>query len=121
MSDDPENVSWAAVSPSLAMSPESRATLDSIFSAADPAIVERFLEEVDQSDYSLDDWADAFEVFEGWLGEQGVTERPLPEMIGYLHCCTLTNAPGIPLGSLKVIVYQLLTTFGFEANSESQL
>ena len=111
---------WSSVSPGLAMEEESRRILDATLGEADCEVVDSFLEEVDRSDYSLDDWAEAFAVFERWLVENGITSRPLREMIGYLHCCTLTNAPGVPLPSLKVIVSQLLTTYGFEAVSESQ-
>jgi len=116
-----ERSPWQRASATLAMTERSREVLGSLFAEAEGETVDRLLEEVDQSDYSLDDWAEALEVFEAWLVEQGVDSRPLSNMIGYVHCCTLTNAPGISLPSLRVIVSQALTTFGFEVVSESQL
>lgn len=82
--------------------------------------LERLLEQVDSSDYSAVDWAEALVEFDRWLEEQNTGARPFPQMVGYVHCCTLMNAPQISLPSLKVIVYQSLTDFGFEAVSETQ-
>lgn len=78
------------------------------------------LEEVDSSDYSACDWAAALLEFDRWLEDGKIALRPFPQMIGYVHCCTLMNAPQIHLPSLKVIVSQSLTEFGFEAVSKTQ-
>ncbi len=77
------------------------------------------LEEIDSSDYSAVDWAEALVEFDVWLEAKKAAERPFPQMVGYVHCCTLMNAPQISLPSLKVIVNQSLTDFGFEAISET--
>lgn len=120
MKQESNSGEWEAIRGALADRDDLRATLDGLFAGADPAAREEFLEQVDSSDYSLVDWAEALDGFDGWLHEQGVADRPVREMVGYVHCCTLTNAPGIDLPSLKVIVSQCLIDFGFEAISESR-
>lgn len=75
---------------------------------------------VEESDYSLPDWVEAFKAFEQWLDDRGMPSRPWREMAGYLHCCTHMASPGVPLGKLKVIVCQALTEFGFDFTHESQ-
>ncbi|MEM6278991.1 MAG: hypothetical protein AAF733_05900 [Verrucomicrobiota bacterium] len=82
--------------------------------------LDRLLEEIDSSDYSAIDWVEALIAFDRWLEDEGVQKRPFPDMAGYVHCCTLMNAPQVSLPSLKVIVLQSLTDFGFEAVSDSQ-
>jgi len=88
--------------------------------SSDPDL-DRFFEEVDQSDYALGDWVEAMAEFDRWLEERGVEERPFPAMLGYVHCCTLTNSPQVSLPILKVIVNQSLTDFGFDAASDAQM
>ncbi len=91
-----------------------------LFNSVDIDLNELFAQ-VDQSDYSLVDWIEALVEFDRWLLEQKVEVRPFASMVGYVNCCTFTNAPQINLPSLKVIVYQSLTDFGFDAISEYQL
>ena len=78
------------------------------------------LEAIDQSDYSSSDWVEALLGFDAWLTENGESRHPLSEMAAYVHCCTMTTAPGIGLPSLKVIVVELLIEYGFDALSASQ-
>lgn len=78
------------------------------------------LSEIDSSDYSASDWVEALVEFDRWLDGEGMQKRPFAAMLGYVHCCALMNAPQVSLPSLKVIVSQSLTNFGFEAVSESQ-
>lgn len=78
-------------------------------------------EKVDESDYSLADWAEALVVFDRWLSGNGVSGRPFGAMVGYIHCCTMMNAPQISLPSLKVIVHQSLTEYGFEEVFKNQI
>jgi len=80
-----------------------------------------FLEEVDQSDYSLSDWVDAMITFDDYLSTQNVEARPFATMTGYVRCCTEMNAPQISLPILKVIVYQSLTKYGFDATDATQI
>ena len=82
---------------------------------------EELFEKVDESDYSLQDWVEAIVVFDAWLAEKGTAARPVSEMLGYIHCCTMTNAPQISLPSLKVIVNQSLNNYGFEEISKNQI
>lgn len=117
MESGESEIPWESIAASLSMDETSRKNLSRILRDAGEETVNLLLDEVDQSDYSLDDWAEALDAFEGWLTEQKAQSRPLDEMIGYVHCCTLTNAPGIPLASLKVIVSQALIDFGFESIS----
>ncbi len=92
----------------------------SVVAKAQKFDLDHLLVEIDSSDYSAVDWVEALLEFDRWLEAKKVSARPFPEMVGYVHCCTLMNAPQISLPSLKVIVYQSLTDFGFEAVSETQ-
>lgn len=87
---------------------------------AAPEVIDTLLEQVDGSDYSLGDWVAALRDFDAWLDRQGRRERPIGEMLGYIHCCTLMKSPGLSSPILKVIVCQALTDFGFVAVSEAQ-
>ncbi|MDF1826512.1 MAG: hypothetical protein P1U68_17850 [Verrucomicrobiales bacterium] len=101
--------------------PELSAQILDLFSRSQEVNLDSLLEEIDSSDYSAVDWAEALVEFDRWLASEKEEARPFPAMIGYVHCCTLTNAPQINLPSLKVIVYQSLTNFGFEAISETHI
>ena len=96
-------------------------TFKRLMTGATPEHIDMLLEQVDGSDYSLADWVAALGEFDSWLGGRSRTERPIGEMLGYIHCCTLMQSPGLSLPILKVIVYQALTEFGFEANSDAQI
>ncbi|MEM9015383.1 MAG: hypothetical protein AAGC68_00115 [Verrucomicrobiota bacterium] len=86
----------------------------------DSAEIDSFVKLVDDSDYSLQDWVEALLGFDQWLTNKGRDERPFAEMTGYVHCCTYTNSPLLPLPSLQVLVIQALEGFGFEAVEQSQ-
>ena len=81
---------------------------------------ESLLTAVDESDYSLADWLEALGAFDAWLSARGEARRPWREIVGYIHCCTQMASPGIALGTLKVIVFQALTEFGFQFMTASQ-
>ncbi len=81
---------------------------------------EALLEAVDNSPYSLGDWLEAIAAFETWLKGRGERRRPWRDIVGYIHCCTLMESPGIPLGKLNIIVNQALIEFGFEILDDSQ-
>ena len=97
------------------------ASFKKLMGGATPGQVEQLMEHVDGSDYSLADWVEALAEFDAWLEHQNRRERPIEEMLGYIHCCTLMQSPGLGLPILKVIVYQSLTEFGFEAISDAQM
>ncbi len=81
----------------------------------------KLIEKVDESDYSLTDWVEALVSFEHWMAEMGVQNRPFVAMLGYIHCCTMLNAPQVGLPQLKVIVHQSLIDYGFEEVSKNQI
>jgi hypothetical protein len=78
---------------------------------------QQFYEYVDESAYSLADWEQAWEAFDGWLSEQKVTARPIDSMLGYLHCCTLSNAETLSAPNLADQVKEMLNLHGFDAAS----
>ncbi len=92
-----------------------------LMEGAPPEQIETLLGNVDGSDYSLADWIEALVEFDAWLVSRNWPERPIGEMLGYIHCCTLMQSPGLRSPILKVIVYQSLTEFGFAAISEAQI
>ena len=80
-----------------------------------------FLDEVDQSEYSLADWMGALLEFDRWLESRSIEKRPFRAMIGYAHCCTLISVPGAQLPSLELVVIQNLNAYGFEAEPGLQI
>lgn len=78
-------------------------------------------EAVDETDYSLPDWVAALLEFDRWLDENGTSNRPFSQMLGYINCCTQINPPNVSLASLKVAVYEALTGFGFDDKDASHL
>ncbi len=70
---------------------------------------------VDESDYSLADWQAALGAFDSWLDNQGIAERPLDAMLGYVHCCTLTKATTLSAPDLGELLRENLKQYGFDA------
>jgi hypothetical protein len=70
---------------------------------------------VDESDYSLSDWQSALETFDSWLEKEGVTERPVDSMLGYVHCCTLAKAATLSSPDLSELLRSNLNEYGFDA------
>ncbi len=79
-----------------------------------------FLEEVDASDYSLQDWAEAWLGFDDWLRVKQITHKDFGNMLGYFHCCLLMLAPQPGRPDLQLFVNQCLTEFGFHPEIASQ-
>lgn len=94
---------------------------EGLLSRGNGAELECLLDQVDDSDYSLADWVEAFVAFDRWLAEKGETRRPLTGMRGYIHCCTFMNSPLLYSPSLKVIVIKALTEYGFDVLTEAQI
>ena len=94
---------------------------EGLLSRGNGAELEPLLDQVDDSDYSLADWVEAFVAFDRWLAETGEMRRPLTGMRGYIHCCTFMNPPVLCSPSLKVIVIKALTEYGFDVLSEAQV
>ena len=73
-----------------------------------------WLEQMDDSAFSLEDWTEALLAFDDWLTGRSVTERPVDCMIGYIHCCTLTMAETLSPPNLAGLTREMLERYGFE-------
>lgn len=91
-----------------------------LLESADGETVTGLLEQIDESDYSVSDWANALLGFDRWLSVQGIAERPLGEMTGYVHCCTMMSGTAVSLPNLEALVVQSLANFGFHSILGSQ-
>ena len=77
---------------------------------------QQLFDHVDESDYSLGDWQAALScTFETWLDNNGITERPVDAMLGYVHCCTLTKAATLSSPDLSELLRENLDQYGFDA------
>ena len=76
--------------------------------------LDEWFETVDESAYALEDWIEAVLFFDSWLERVGCARRPVPAMIGYIHCCTLTLAETLSPPSLKDLVKENLERYGFD-------
>lgn len=117
----PADQDFTSVTRHLSELPELSEEVAGLLLRSQDVDLDQLLSEIDSSDYSIIDWAEALVEFDGWLAAKNEAARPFPQMVGYVHCCTLMNAPQISLPSLKVIVNQSLTEFGFEAISETHI
>ena len=117
----PETALFFAAAAAVGEGTELFDLLKRLMSGAAPEHVSLLLEQVDGSDYSLADWMAALAEFDAWLEREGRIERPVGQMLGYIHCCTLMQSPGLSSPILKVIVCQSLTEFGFEGISDAQM
>lgn len=82
------------------------------------ALIESFIEQVDQSDFSLSDWVAALLDFDQWLKCKHITIRPTAQMISYIHCCTLSLTDTLPPPDLRRLTNDMLTQYGFDAGRE---
>ena len=94
---------------------------EGLLSRGNGAELESLLDLVDESDYSLADWIEAFVEFDRWLDSKGEARRPLTGMRGYIHCCTFMNPLSLSSPNLKVIVVKALTEYGFDTMSDAQI
>ncbi len=78
-------------------------------------ILDEFCQDVDQSDYSLEDWILALLTIDQWLEESGSDQRPLKSMAGYIHCCTYTLTGPLPTPDLARLTREMLDQYGFDA------
>jgi len=81
---------------------------------------ETLYDHVDESSYSLDDWQNALEAFDRWLEQHSITARPVDAMLGYLHCCTMTNAETLPSPDLSATLIDMLDQYGFDAANDAE-
>jgi hypothetical protein len=76
-------------------------------------ITDRILEMTSESPYSLSDWIDAIDYFQGWLTKNGRKIDFLP-MLKYLACCV--DSPDAKEGgqTFAALVEDMLTVVGYE-------
>ena len=82
--------------------------------------LDQFFTEIDASDYSILDWAEALLEFEKWLNVNQIKKKDFVSMLGYCSCCTMMLSDSVEKPSLKLIVSQCLTEYGFDAAKSSQ-
>ncbi len=92
-----------------------------LLNQGDADTVQLLIENVDESDYSLADWVEALLAFETWLEGQGESRRLVSKMVGYVHCCMMISSPVLPSPSLKVILIETLTEYGFAALTDPHI
>ncbi len=76
-----------------------------------PAQVASFIESVDESQYSLNEWCQALLEFETWA-EQNHRSLKLPAQIEYLTCCVQGTQNEGRLLSLSIVLDQYLKSYG---------
>lgn len=82
--------------------------------------LETLYDNVDESDYSLQDWQDALATFDRWLEQHEIAIRPIDAMLGYLHCCTMTLAETLPPPDLSATLVDMLDQHGFDAAKDAE-
>ena len=112
---------WEVVEKALIDDQSSLNNFDKFLKKCPQSDLARLFEEVDQTDYSLADWIAALLEFDRWMDEKHISNRPFRQMLGYINCCTQINPPNVSLASLKVVVYEALTDFGFDDKDASHL
>jgi len=112
---------WGAVEAALADDEALAISLARLLDRAPGADPARLAELVDSSDHSPRDWAEALAAFDAWLADRGVAERPFEAMCGYLHCCATMSPLTLTTGSLKALLIEALTEFGFDLINNSQI
>ena len=74
--------------------------------------METFIREVDESDESLEEWMNAFEVMAYFL--DSTPHRPsLRQTLGYLHCCAAVSHTGARYATFPMTVETMLETYGY--------
>jgi len=74
--------------------------------------LQRFLEEVDESDEPLEEWLQAFEILAYFL--ESTSHRPsLTDALGYLHCCQAVSHMGARYATFPMTVETMLETYGY--------
>jgi hypothetical protein len=97
----------------FADSPSTLAWVEANFSDADSDLVQKLLDEVDESDYSLRQWIDALVVLGHWMDARALTAR-LEDQIGYVGCACAAAGASANLTPLSGLVADMLESYGFE-------
>lgn len=78
----------------------------------------QLLQEVDESDESLEEWMNAFEVLAYFL--DSTPHRPsLTQALGYLHCCAAVSHTGARYASFPMTVETMLETYGYSGEAQT--
>lgn len=67
---------------------------------------------VDNSQYQLDQWIKAIHFFHQWLESEG-RKTTFPKMLGYIHCCTESPENKTIKYDLKDILKDMIETYGY--------
>ena len=74
--------------------------------------VQQFLQQVDESNESIEEWLKAFEIFAYFI--ESTAHRPtLGQAIGYLHCCASMAHSGSRYATFPMAVETMLETYGY--------
>ena len=78
----------------------------------------QFFAEVDESEETLEEWLNAFEVLAYYL--ESTPFRPaLSKALGYLHCCAAVSHTGARYATFPMTVENMLETYGFSGDPEN--
>jgi hypothetical protein len=97
----------------FADSPARLAWVEANLEDADQELLRDFLDEVDESHYSLRQWIDALIVMCHWLDARGLAAS-LEDRIGFAGCANAAAGAGANLTSLSALVSEMLDNYGFE-------
>lgn len=88
--------------------------------SAESVDLPKLVDEVDESNFSLYDWIESLLSFEDWLDREKAKKRDFDNMLGYLHCCTFVIPESVASPSLKGVLQQCLSDYGYDAAEASQ-
>ena len=99
--------------------PELFANFCIFLDASESVDLEKLVDQVDESDYSLADWIESLLAFDEWLNRGNLKKRDFGNMLGYLHCCTFVIPESVDSPCLKAVLQQCLSDHGYDASGES--
>lgn len=97
----------------FADSPVNLAFVEALFAEVDGSTLNGFLEDVDDSAFSLHDWVAALRTLGSWLDVRKLT-LSIQDQIGYVCCAAESASVGANLTDLPSLVDEMLTTYGCE-------
>ena len=97
----------------FADSPKSLAWVEANLEDSDDEVLSSFLDEVNDSHYSLRQWIDALIVVGHWLDARGLAAS-LQDRIGFVSCANAAAGAGANLTPLSALVSDMLDSYGFE-------
>lgn len=97
----------------FADSPANVAFVEALFADVDASTLNGFLEDVDDSPFSLRDWVAALRTLGSWLDARKLT-LPLQDQIGYVCCAAESAGSSANLTDLSALVDEMLIAYGCE-------